>query len=412
MIRIMYSLFCSAGLVILLAMCAAQEDSDINVTRLSDRAIVFDGLETNVTALLSSEGIVIVDTHCSPSIMAEIKKLIRREFGRDDITYVINTHGHSDHSGGNQACASSTIVGHQNCREFMLHSPTDSPLEILYLKDRLSRLNTRLGEVDRDSPEGKRTKAEIRLRTTILHDVEAGYRVAPPSVTFRDRYTLQLRDLTLNLIYCGRAHTDNDILVHVPEEGLLLTGDVFSSRSSLGFSVNRMADVPRFLSSLDEILQAKEGIKHVIPGHGRPFAGSDIAALRDLVKEQYAQFEGKRSAAHYLEKVIEKSGIDSGRHEFGRLRARKTPEVYFLEEELSTLGGRLLGRGMVDEAIEVFKMLIQCFPNSALAYDDLGRAYVRKRAIEPAIDSYEKSLKIFPQNKEAQRALEMLRAAK
>ena len=391
--------------------CQQQADISISIKaeRVSDRVIVFDCLDVHTTAIASTEGIIIIDTHRSPSVMLEIKKLIEKEFGRNDFSYVINTHGHWDHCSGNQVFPTSTIVGHENCPEFMRNNPANSPRNLWFTKYRLSELKTKLQSLDKDSHEANQLRGEIAAWNMLLEDLEGGYKVTPPSKTFKDSLTLNLVDLTVKLIYCGKAHTDNHIFVYIPEERLLFAGDMFSSSSTFGFSVNKMIDVARVISSLDQILQYDTEIEFVIPGHTDFLSADDLKAARNLLKERFAEFERKKSAAQFLENMIEEFGLKLALQKYDELRSRENGEHYFLEEEFTVLGNRLLGRGEVEEAIEVFKITVKEFPNSALAYDYLGKAYLKRGDIESAMMNYEKSLQIFPDNRNAREILKMLR---
>ena len=392
---------------------SCQQQADISLAvkseRVSDRVIVFDCLDVHTTAIAASEGIVIIDTHRSPSVMLEIKRLIEKEFGRNDFLYVINTHGHWDHCSGNQVFPASVLIGHENCPEFMRNNPAKSPQNLWFTKYRLSELKAKLQSLDKHSHEANQLRAEITAWNMLLEDLEEGYVVTPPSKTFKDSLTLNLGDLTLKLIYCGKAHTDNHIFVYVPEEKLVFSGDMFSSSTHFGFSVNKMIDVPKVISSLNQILQHDAEIEFVIPGHSDFLSGDDLKAIPNLLKQRFAEFEGKESAALFLEKMMEKLGLQLASQKYNELESKQNGTHYFLEEEFSILGHRLLGRGQVEEAVEVFKITVKQFPNSALAYDYLGQAYLKKGEIELAIINYEKSLQIFPNNRNAREILKMLR---
>lgn len=392
---------------------SCQQQADISLAvkseRVSDRVIVFDCLDVHTTAIAANEGIVIIDTHRSPSVMLEIKKLIEKEFGRNDFLYVINTHGHWDHCSGNQVFPASVLIGHENCPEFMRNNPANSPGNLWFTKYRLSELKAKLQSLDEHSHEANQLRAEITAWNMLLEDLEEGYVVTPPSKTFKEGLTLNLGDLTLKLIYCGKAHTDNHIFVYVPEEKLVFSGDMFSSSTRFGFSVNKMIDVPKVISSLNQILQHDAEIEFVIPGHTDFLSGDDLKAIPNLLKQRFAEFEGKESAVLFLEKMIEKFGLKLALQKYDELESKQNGAHYFLEEEFSILGHRLLGRGQVEEAVEVFKITIKQFPNSALAYDYLGQAYLKKGEIELAIINYEKSLQIFPNNRNAREILKMLR---
>ena len=391
---------------------SCQQQADISIAvkseRVSDRVIVFDCLDVRTSAIAGTEGIIIIDTHRSPSVMLEIKKLIEKEFGRNDFLYVINTHGHYDHCSGNQVFATSTIVGHENCPEFMRNNPANSARNLWFTKYRLSELKATLQSLDKDPDEANQLRAEITAWNMLLEDFEGGYKVTPPSKTFKDSLTLNLGDLTIRLIYCGKAHTDNDILVYIAEEKVVFVGDMFSSSTNFGFSVNKMIDVPRVITSLDQILQDDAEIEFVIPGHTDFLSGDDLKAARNLLKQRFTEFEGKESAAQFLEKMIGEFGLKVALEKHDELKSTESGVPYFLEEEFTVLGNRLLGRGEVEEAIEVLKIAVNEFPNSALAYDYLGHAYLKKGDIELAITNYERSLQLFPDNRNAREILKML----
>ena len=101
------------------ARAATKRDADeyVCIERLSDRVILAYWLGTgrcNLTAIQSEKGLVVVDTEMSPRIMAPIKARIEREFGRNDWAYVINTHAHMHHTGGNVLFPDAVLVGHDN----------------------------------------------------------------------------------------------------------------------------------------------------------------------------------------------------------------------------------------------------------------------------------------------------------
>ena len=95
----------------------------INVERLSPRVMVahWVGMDRwcNLTAIWTTRGLVVIDTEMSPRTMAPIKELFEHAFGRSNWVYVINTHGHDTHAGGNSLFKGATIVGHDNLAEDM-----------------------------------------------------------------------------------------------------------------------------------------------------------------------------------------------------------------------------------------------------------------------------------------------------
>ena len=108
-----------ASLLLAVSWAGAEEIAGLplHVQKLGDRAIrVWIGDHaptTSVVAFATEKGIVVVDTFGAPKVDALLREVIARELGRSDFTYLINTHEHRDHTGGNSVYADCTIVGHE-----------------------------------------------------------------------------------------------------------------------------------------------------------------------------------------------------------------------------------------------------------------------------------------------------------
>ena len=89
----------------------------VDVEKVSDRVLVVNfktkGI-SNLVAVKGQKGLVMIDTEVSPGVMRPIKKEIERQFQRDDWAYVVNTHAHMHHAGGNSLFKGAEIVGHEN----------------------------------------------------------------------------------------------------------------------------------------------------------------------------------------------------------------------------------------------------------------------------------------------------------
>ena len=89
----------------------------LHVEKIGDGAIrlwIGDHISSTTTfAFATEKGIVVVDTFGVPEVDSQLRQAIARELGRSDFTYLINTHEHGDHTGGNAVYADCTIVGHE-----------------------------------------------------------------------------------------------------------------------------------------------------------------------------------------------------------------------------------------------------------------------------------------------------------
>ncbi len=388
--------------------CDKQPELTVTSHRLSDRVVVFDYLNVNVTAIAGSDGLIIIDTQRSPAMMRIVLQQIEKEFGRNDVLYVVNTHGHSDHCGGNQIFSDSIIVGHQNCPEFMRQYPATAPQSLWFAKKNLEELEKQIEQSDKNSAEVEKLRAEYNTRKSLLTDLERNYRITPPGITFQDSLDLQAGDVTLKLWYAGDAHTTSDIFIYVPEEKLVFAGDLFNSGTSIGFPVNQITDVSRILSVMNKIAAQPAGIEYLITGHSNVLAKNDFLALREQLKERYQKFEGKNSAAKKLDQFIEERGISQAVADYQKSDFTEQNGYYLLEEEFNTLGYQFLGRGQIDKAIAVFKTALGYFPESALMYDNLAEAYLKQKQKELAIENYRKSLELMPYNRNAEEMLKFL----
>jgi len=107
----------SAVLFLLIPGIVHGSDEFVRIERLSDRVVIGYWLgtgRTNFVTIKSQKGLVIIDTEMSPRIMAPIKKQLENTLGRSDWAYVINTHAHMHHAGGNCLFKNAVVVGHDN----------------------------------------------------------------------------------------------------------------------------------------------------------------------------------------------------------------------------------------------------------------------------------------------------------
>jgi tetratricopeptide (TPR) repeat protein len=110
-----------------------------------------------------------------------------------------------------------------------------------------------------------------------------------------------------------------------------------------------------------------------------------------------------------LTEVLVASGTDEMLKTYHRLRKEEPDNWNFDENQLNMLGYQLLQRNMVEQAIEVFKLNVEIFPEASNPYDSLGEGYMTAGHKELAITNYERSLELNPDNDNAVRMLERLR---
>ncbi len=264
----------------------------VTIERLSERVLLAYWLGTgrcNLTAIQSQKGLVVIDTEMSPRIMAPIKERIEQEFGRNDWAYVINTHAHMHHTGGNALFKGAVVVGHENLpedMEWLVRKQTDPDSKRKDLNraaQTLRNLRAALRQAGGNRAYTRTIHGEIKFWELYTQDMKEGYEVVKPSLTFADRHTLDLGDLKLELVFFGKGHSNSDILTYIPAERLLVTGAIVYQRSHLPEigEQSQMQDVQRFLTVLDEFLAPAVQIDHLISSHSPPLLKSDMLPVRN-----------------------------------------------------------------------------------------------------------------------------------
>jgi glyoxylase-like metal-dependent hydrolase (beta-lactamase superfamily II) len=212
---------------------AATNEFGLDVLRLSPRVAVVYGDPWNnaILALASSKGLVVVDSSWSKSVALGFREVIATEFKRGDFIYLINSHEHDDHIGGNAAYADLPIVGHESVRREMLRMPADPKKQARWRDFSAAREIAKMHDYySKNYPAFLTTPgyaAAAKCFEAIDRDFHTGPELPPPTVTFDRRLTLNLGDLTVRLVYFGGFHSVGDTIVSVPEENLVMVGQLF-----------------------------------------------------------------------------------------------------------------------------------------------------------------------------------------
>jgi glyoxylase-like metal-dependent hydrolase (beta-lactamase superfamily II) len=295
---------------LLVALLAAGPQSDpgpyICIDRLSPRVALayWPGLDRrcSLTAIQSQKGLVLIDTEASPRVMAPIKKKIEQTFGRRDWAYVINTHAHDNHCSGNALFKSAVIIGHENLAADMQWlirrqaEPDWKRKEIDRYNAILRDLRAALPRAGANPAFAKLIRSDLIFYDLFVQDLRQGYQVVKPSLTFSDTHTLDLGDLTLELIFFGKGHSNSDILIYVPQERVLVSGAIAYQQGrvpEIGED-SHLEDVHRFIAVLDRLLADNVKIEHVIPGHSVPLTRAVLPPIRDFYQRMLQEVEAAR----------------------------------------------------------------------------------------------------------------------
>jgi glyoxylase-like metal-dependent hydrolase (beta-lactamase superfamily II) len=217
---------------------------EIKTNKVSDNFYTLDGQGGTIGVLTGPDGVLMVDAQFAP-LSGKIAAAIKQLSGGQPIKYLINTHVHGDHTGGNENFAKmgATIMSRDQLR-FRLEHPAPAA----------------------NGQPGTPTPA-----------------AALPKFTYDGPVTLHLNGEEIQLIPIRNAHTDGDTLVRFVNNNVIMTGDFYRSIQypnvdrANGGSVNGMLDGLAFV-----IGQAGPNTK-IIPGHGATVDRNAVQAHRDMI---------------------------------------------------------------------------------------------------------------------------------
>jgi glyoxylase-like metal-dependent hydrolase (beta-lactamase superfamily II) len=221
---------------------------------IRDGVYVLYGRGGNVGFLVGSDAVVVVDSQfrdLAPGIVAKIRSVTDKP-----IKYLINTHHHGDHTGGNDAFRGiAVIVAHDNVRKRMLESPktilADYPAQLEAAKK--AGDETRAAMLAEQIEWAKKVKVE---------------EIAAPVVTFDSELTIHVGDETVHVWHTPPAHTDGDSVVYFEKANVVHMGDLFFERTIPFIDVKSGGSVGGYLKALDLVSSRLKASTLLIPGHG------------------------------------------------------------------------------------------------------------------------------------------------
>jgi glyoxylase-like metal-dependent hydrolase (beta-lactamase superfamily II) len=237
--------------------------AEIHILPVQGNISMLVGAGGNITLSIGKDGVLLVDTGLAPTsdrVLAAIRELTHKP-----IRYIINTHIHADHTGGNEkiAAAGSTIAG-----------------------------GNVVGDIGASAQQG----ATVIAHQAILARMSAptGSQPAMPSGAWpTDTYSADEKELFFNgeaiqMFHEPAAHTDGDTIVFFRRSDVVSTGDLFVTTSFPIVDPERGGNIQGIVKGLNHILditipaEKQEAGTYVIPGHGRLCDEADVVEFRDM----------------------------------------------------------------------------------------------------------------------------------
>jgi len=243
----------------------AADAPSVETTDLGSGIYMIKGQGGNVGVAVGPDTVLVIDdqfARMSTAILGAIADITDKP-----VAYMINTHYHGDHTGGNEnfAAAGATIIAHDNVHKRMS-------------KTQQSDL------FDRETPPANPA--------------------ARPHITFSDTTTFQTTGQKAKIHHVAGAHTDGDSIIHFEDANVIHMGDNFFNGmfpyidTAAGGSINGM------IAAHQTALDLSDEATQIIPGHGAMSTKADLVAAQNLLKKIRAQVQARINAGNSLEEAI------------------------------------------------------------------------------------------------------------
>ena len=223
----------------------------------------------NTAVIVNADEVMVVDSHISPAaawaLVEEIKTLTPKR-----VRYVVNTHFHFDHAHGNQVFPPDVeIIGHEFTREMLAAGKSKSGRSYEnFIGGIPARIDTLKKQIAATSDAEERATLTGQLTMLENHRTATdAVTPVPPTVTMNHTMTLHRGGREIRLMFLGRGHTGGDVVVFLPRERVVITGDLLTA------GVAYLGD--GYLSEWPATLERLKALDFdtVLPGHGQAFAG-------------------------------------------------------------------------------------------------------------------------------------------
>jgi glyoxylase-like metal-dependent hydrolase (beta-lactamase superfamily II) len=352
-----------------------------------------------MVASVGEDGVLLVDTGYTGT--ADAVREAVGELSDAPVRLIVNTHGDGDHVGANATLgAAAVIVAHPGTR---------------------------------------------RQMSTFFALPTPG-REGLPSLTLESEATIHFNDDVVRLLPVPGGHTAGDLVVHFTRSGVACLGDIVFTGGVPNADPARGGDARRLAEVLRMLERTLPEDTTLLPAHGGPTTMSELRDYIEMVEGTVAGVEEGVAASEDLEQILHrpslvrwadgqpdrdafhrwvgeihaaltgdlrqsicapmtealvKEDIAAAVSTYRRLKAEEPERWGFAENELNNLGYQLLARGRTDEAVVVFELNAEAYPEAFNTWDSLGEAQLAAGQREKAIASYRRSLELNPDNTNA-----------
>lgn len=217
---------------------------DITTFDLGNGIYMLEGFGGNIGVSVGEDGVFLVDDQYAPLTQKVIAAI--RELSDQPIRFVINTHWHDDHTGGNENLGKlgTLIIAHDNARAVLA----------------LARMDEALNRKVAPPPESL------------------------PVITFDSTVTFYLNGETIHVFHIDSAHTDGDAVVHFREADVIHTGDAYFNGFYPFIDVEHGGSIDGMIAFYDRLIALSGPDTRIIPGHGPVANRSNVRKYQAMLK--------------------------------------------------------------------------------------------------------------------------------
>jgi cyclase len=263
---------------------APQDKGPFTLKKLTDDTYALYGRGGNIGFAVTDEGVVVIDDQfadLAPGIAEQIKSVTAKP-----IRFLINTHHHGDHTGGNGFFIKmTTIVAHDNVRKHMLASPQET---VANAPRQIEALQTRLDKLEKDDPQSKDIAGLRQQLDTARKNLESARSmkmsdIPAPNITFNQELRMYLGGREVQVFHLKRGHTDGDSIIYFPQSKVVHMGDLFFNKVIPVIDRAHGASTFEWTETIDAVVARVDPASQVIPGHGEVTNLGDLKAFKQYL---------------------------------------------------------------------------------------------------------------------------------
>lgn len=240
----------------------------IKTTQLTDKIYKLEGRGGNILVLIGTDGTLLIDSQFAPLTSKIINAVA--SFSNQPINYLINTHWHGDHTGGNENLGKKDviIVSHNNVRKRMS------------------------------------TDQMVRGRTK-----KASPKEALPIITFESDLTFYYNNEKIFVTHVHNAHTDGDALVYFTNSNVLHTGDAYFQGKFPYIDLNSGGSIDGYINGIQKIILLSDDETKIVPGHGKVATKKELKVYLKMLKNLRASVQKQIDAGKSIENVVANKAV-------------------------------------------------------------------------------------------------------